>query len=67
MNISNSPSVNAATAAAQGPSADAVHIAVLRKALDTQAAGALALLQAIPQMPKLATDGPLGTQVDTYA
>lgn len=68
MNIGNSPSVNTATAAAsQGPSFDAVQILVLRKALNTQAAGALALIQAIPQQPQLATEGSLGRNVNTYA
>jgi hypothetical protein len=68
MNIGNSPSVNTATAAAsQGPAFDAVQILVLRKALNTQAAGALALIQAIPQQPQLATEGSLGRNVNTYA
>ena len=68
MNIGNSPSVNVATAAAsQGPAGDAVQILVLRKALNTQAAGALALIDAIPQQPKLATEGSLGRHVNTYA
>jgi hypothetical protein len=68
MNIGNSPSVNtAAAAASQGPSGDAVHILVLRKALNTQAAGALALINAIPQQPQLATEGSLGRNVNTYA
>ena len=68
MNIGNSPSVNAAAAAAsQGPSGDAVQILVLRKALNTQAAGALALLDAIPKQPPLATEGSLGRHVNTFA
>lgn len=69
MNIGNSPSVNTAAAAASQPSADAVQILVLRKALNTQAAGALALINAIPQQPQpqLATEGSLGRNVNTYA
>ena len=68
MNISNSPGVNAAMGAASpGPTGDAVNLLVLRKALDTQAAGALALINAIPPQPTLASSGPLGTQVNTYA
>lgn len=67
MNIGNSPSVNTAAAAASQPSADAVQILVLRKALNTQAAGALALLNAIPQQPQLATEGSLGRNVNTFA
>ncbi len=66
MNISNSPSVQSATAAAQGQTADAVNMLVLKKALDTQAAAAVTLIQAIPQMP-LATQGTLGTQLNTFA
>jgi len=68
MNIANSPSVNTAVASAsQAPKADSVHILVLRKALDTQAAGALALLDAIPKQPPLATEGSLGRNINTYA
>lgn len=67
MNIGNSPSVNTAAAAASQPSADAVQILVLKKALNTQAAGALALLNAIPQQPQLATEGSLGRNVNTFA
>jgi hypothetical protein len=68
MNLTNSSGVSAAAAAAsQGPTGDAVNLLVLRKALDTQAAGALALINAIPPQPALATSGSLGTQVNTYA
>ncbi|HEV8689987.1 MAG TPA: putative motility protein [Ideonella sp.] len=67
MDITSNSGVSAATAAAQSPSADAVHISVLRKALDSQAAMAAALIAAIPQPPQLATEGSLGTNVNTYA
>ncbi len=66
MNIANTPAVQSATAAAQGQTADAVNILVLKKALDTQAAAAVTLLQALPQ-PQLATQGSVGTQLNTYA
>lgn len=66
MNIANTSAVQSATAAAQGQTADAVNILVLKKALDTQAASATALLQALPQ-PQLATQGSLGTQLNTFA
>ena len=66
MDITSSTSVNAAVAA-QGDSADAVNILVLKKALNTQAAGALSLIAAIPQQPKLATEGTLGRNVNTFA
>ena len=66
MNISNTPSVQSATTAAQAPSADAVNMLVLKKALDTQAAAAITLLQAIPQ-PPLASQGTVGTKLNTFA
>ena len=66
MNIANTPAVQSATAAAQGQTADAVNMLVLKKALDTQAAAAVTLLQALPQ-PQLATQGSVGTQLNTYA
>ena len=66
MNISNTPSVQSATTAAQAQSADAVNMLVLKKALDTQAAAAISLLQAIPQ-PPLASQGTVGTKLNTFA
>lgn len=39
---------------------------VLRKALDLQQAGALRLVQSIPEPARPATDG-IGTRVDTWA
>ena len=38
----------------------------LRKALDRQAASAVQLIEALPQ-PALASSGPLGTRLNTYA
>ena len=67
MNITSTQAVQSATAAAQEPTSDAVNIAVLKKALDIQAASAAALIQALPVPPPLATEGNLGTQVNTYA
>lgn len=67
MDITNSLSVSAATVAAQGDSADAVNMLVLKKAMNTQAAGALTLINAIPQQPALATEGTLGRNVNAYA
>ena len=67
MNIANTPAVQSASAAAQGQTSDALNILVLKKALDAQAAAAAALIQALPQSPPLATDGSLGTQVNTFA
>jgi len=67
MDISNSSSVNAAVTAAQADNADALNVAVLKKAIDAQAAGALALVNALPQQPALATEGSVGRNVNTYA
>ena len=41
-------------------------VSVLKKALDLQASSAAQLIESLPQ-PALATSGPLGTQVNTYA
>lgn len=67
MNIASTPAVQAASAAAQGSTADAVNILVLKKALDMQAVSAATLLQALPQMPPLATSGSVGTKLNTFA
>ncbi len=67
MNISNSPAVQAATSLASSDTSDAINVLVLKKALDTQAAAAATLLQAIPTPPALATSGNVGTRVNTFA
>ena len=68
MNIASTPAVQSATAAAsQGPTADAVQIAVLKKVLDAQAVAAATLIQSLPAAPALATEGSLGTRLNTYA
>jgi hypothetical protein len=66
MNISSSTAVQAATAAAQSSTSDAVNMLVLKKALNQQASSAMQLLQALPQ-PPLATQGAVGTKVNTFA
>jgi hypothetical protein len=66
MNISSTSSVQAATSAASSDTADSVNILVLKKALDMQATAATTLLQALPQ-PPLATEGSVGTKVNTFA
>ena len=68
VSLSNSI-VSTATAMAGRQTSDAVNVAVLKKAIDIQAAGAAALLQSVapaPQ-PSLAPSGTLGTQVNTFA
>ena len=67
MNIANTPGVQAATSATQGSTAGAAQILVLKKALDAQAAGAMALLQALPQSMPLATSGNLGRNLNALA
>jgi len=47
----------------QSQVAQTAQVLVLKKAMDIQASGALALLQALP----LASSGNLGTQVNTMA
>lgn len=61
--------VRTASAAAQREASGAVHIAVLKKAIDLQADAAATLLQALPPVPaaaRPAADGTLGTHVNTY-
>ncbi len=66
MNIANSPAVQSTANAVASKTGDAVNILMLKKALNVQAQGAAALLQALPQ-PPLATSGPVGTKVNTFA
>ena len=63
MDISPAALVNAATQMQQSQVAQTAQVLVLKKAMDIQATGALALLQALP----LVTSGNLGTQVNTMA
>ena len=63
MDISPSALVVASTQMQQSQVAQTAQVLVLKKAMDMQATGALALLQALP----LATSGNLGTQVNTMA
>ncbi|MBB2487436.1 putative motility protein [Mitsuaria sp. WAJ17] len=59
--------VNDASSSMPGTVGNAASLLVLRKAIDAQAAGAAALLAALPQAPALATEGQLGRQLNTYA
>ncbi|TXT41433.1 MAG: Uncharacterized protein FD135_306 [Comamonadaceae bacterium] len=63
MDVSPAALVNASVQMQQSQVAQTAQILVLKKAMDVQEAGALALLQALP----LATSGHLGTQVNTLA
>jgi hypothetical protein len=70
MGIASTSAVQSATAAAQTPTSDALNIRMLKKALDSQENTAMGLINSLPQpapAPALATEGSLGTQVNTYA
>jgi hypothetical protein len=56
----------ASNVAATAPS-DAVGVAVLKKALDIEAANALALVQALPDIPSVNLPAHLGQNIDTTA
>jgi hypothetical protein len=56
----------ASNVAATAPS-DRVGVAVLKKALDIEAANALALIQALPQAPRVNLPAHLGQNIDTTA
>lgn len=63
-----SPStVNNASSAPAGTVQGAAALMVLRKSMDLHAAGAMQLIQSLPQAPALATSGQLGTQLNVYA
>lgn len=70
MQIASSSVPQAAAAVVQGSPMQDVQISVLKKALNVQASAAAALIQALPQptgaLP-LATEGHLGTQLNTMA
>ena len=67
MDVALSNSIVAtATNLASAQTSDALHMAVLKKALDMQSSSATQLIASLPQ-PALATSGTLGTQVNTFA
>ncbi|ABM43174.1 hypothetical protein Ajs_3041 [Acidovorax sp. JS42] len=61
--------VNTATTLASTQTSEAVNIAMLKEALNMQAATTSAMIDALQQalsQPALATSGTLGTQFNTY-
>lgn len=66
MDISPTAMVNAVVATQQVELEQQVQVSVLKTALEAQASGALALLQAMPAVMPLAPSGNLGTQVNLY-
>ena len=67
MDIANTAGVSAASTAAQAPSAGTAQALILGVALQSAAQSGAALINAIPQMPALATSGSVGTRVNTFA
>lgn len=67
MDVSPAGLVNAVVQMQQAQTTQQAQILVMKKAMDVQAAGVLALLQAVPASLPLATDGSLGTQVNLLA
>ena len=57
---------NVASALSQAATGDAVAMAVLKKAIDIQAQGAMQLIQALPQ-PASGTTSTLGNNLNTFA
>lgn len=71
MSIANSASVSAAVNSASNDELGTVQAAastlVLKNALAMQAAGAIELLNALPQQPALATQGSVGRSLNMFA
>ena len=65
--MENSTIASLAGSTAAMMTGDAVGVAVLKKALDIQAANALALIQALPPIPAPNLPAHLGQTVDTTA
>jgi len=53
--------------AAQNSSAGSIQVNVLKKAVNLEANAVLELIQSADQAPPLATEGSVGTQVNTHA
>jgi hypothetical protein len=56
-----------ASSLSQSSTANEIGVAVLKKAMDSQRAVAAGLLQALPPVPSLASEGSLGTKVNAFA
>ncbi len=71
MNIAYSASVSAVANSPSNGEPGTVQatasMLMLKQALQTQAEGAVALLNALPQQPALATQGSVGRHVNTFA
>lgn len=58
---------SASTAMQQTQLMQTIQVSMLKKAMDTEASSVSQLLETVPAMPQQATEGSLGTRVDTYA
>ncbi len=67
MDVSPAAMVNAVVQMQQAQTTQQAQILVMKKAMDVQAAGALALLQSVPANLPLASSGSVGTQVNVLA
>ncbi|MEJ6006764.1 YjfB family protein [Paucibacter sp. AS339] len=67
MDLSNTALVNNAGSAKSGSVQAEAQFTVLKKALHLQEQGVMDLLNAVPPSPPLASSGPLGTRLNTYA
>jgi len=67
MDMSVESAVSTALAMQSMKVAQDAQMLVLKRSLDSQVAALGGLIQAIPQMPQLATQGTLGTNVNTFA
>jgi len=67
MDVSPAALVNASTQMAQDQLAQSVHVSVLKKAMNIQAAGVQTLLSSLPGALPLASSGTLGTRVNEMA
>lgn len=66
--MSSIPDAGSALAAISGQRVgDAIGISVLKKALQIEAAGALALIEALPQAPSVNLPAHLGQNINTTA
>jgi len=67
MDVSPAALINASTQMQQSQVAQTAQVLVLKKAMEFQASGAMALIQALPANLPLATSGSVGTQVNVMA
>lgn len=67
MDISVESTINTALLMQQTQVDQDKQTSLLKKALDAQSSVALQLLQSVAPTPQLASEGPLGTRINTFA